>query len=328
MGNNNDKKKQINKSKNSKSSHNNKKSKDLKNIKNDVLVDDESLAKTELLDITVIKEEVKKSNVASDIEVLDFDEKINDLKIKNKYDDKSKKNEFVNVKVGILPTCLFILSSFVLGVSVSLLFSDKFLNGADVHTEEVEIKIVNDDNYVFLGDSIMQMYDLKKHYDGLPVVNSGISGNTTYDVLNNLKDRVYRYNPSKVFILIGTNDVLLDEHSNEETVSNIGKIIDEIKKNRPYAEIFVQSIYPVNSSDDDKINSKSVYIRNNIDIQIMNKSIESICKEKGVTYIDMYSLLVDDSGNLDINYTTEGLHITDAGYSVITKKLMEYINEK
>lgn len=328
MGNNNDKKKQINKSKNSKGNRNNKKSSDLKNTKKDILFDDESLAKTELLDISVIKEEIKKNNKASDIEVLDFEEEINASKTKRKHDNKSKKNEFVNIKVGVLPTCLFVFCAFVLGFSVSLLFSDKFLNGADIHTEELEVKIVNDDNYVFLGDSIMQMYNLKKHYDGLPVVNSGISGNTTYDVLSNLKDRVYRYNPSKVFILIGTNDVLRDEHSNEETVNNIGKIIDEIKKNRPYAEIFVQSIYPVNNSDDDKINSKSVYIRNNVDIQIMNKSIESICKEKGVTYIDMYSLLVDDSGNLNIDYTTEGLHITDEGYSVITKKLMEYINGK
>ena len=45
---------------------------------------------------------------------------------------------------------------------------------------EKTIKTLKDDytNYLFLGDSITDYYDLDKFYEGLPVVNSGISGNT------------------------------------------------------------------------------------------------------------------------------------------------------
>ena len=39
-----------------------------------------------------------------------------------------------------------------------------------------EVKDILNPNYVFLGDSITALYDLNKYYDGLPVVNSGISG--------------------------------------------------------------------------------------------------------------------------------------------------------
>lgn len=300
MGNNNNKRKQNNKNSNKKYT-----SKSSKANNNDLVFDDERLEKTELLDISFLEE-------TSEIEVLDVDE--------------TRKKEAFNFKSGLLPTSLFVLCAFVLGFAVSLVFSGKILSEDEVKVQTIEkIKISNDDNYVFLGDSIFEMYDLEKYYDGLPVVNSGISGNTTEDVLNNLNDRVYRYNPSKVFILIGTNDIFLDDYSIEGTVNNIKEIVDDIKENRPFAEIYIQSVYPVSKSDDDKISEAAVFTRNNKDIKEINKGIEKLCKEKKVTYIDMYSLLVDEEDNLNLDYTTEGLHISAEGYEVITKEIMKYI---
>ena len=83
-----------------------------------------------------------------------------------------------------------------------------------------EVKDILNPNYVFLGDSITALYDLNKYYDGLPVVNSGISGETTDDIVKNLQDRVYKYNPSKVIILIGINDIER-KISKEKTIENI-----------------------------------------------------------------------------------------------------------
>ena len=48
-------------------------------------------------------------------------------------------------------------------------------------------KQIKDNNYLFLGDSITDFYDLEKYYPGLPVVNSGINGNSVYDILDNIK---------------------------------------------------------------------------------------------------------------------------------------------
>ena len=124
-------------------------------------------------------------------------------------------------------------------------------------------------------------------------------------VLKDLESRVYRYNPSVGFIMIGTND-MLDNLSNEETISNVGKIVDGIKKNRPSAVINVISLFPVNTSNDSKVVHEMVRTRNNKDINIMNKGIKKMCKEKKVTYIDVNSLLLDKNNSLDINYTTDG----------------------
>ena len=185
-----------------------------------------------------------------------------------------------------------------------------------------EIKTIKDNyiNYLFLGDSITEFYDLDKHFPNMPVVNSGISGNTTEDILNDMKNRVYDYNPSKIFLLIGTND-LRDEKSVDEVVDNIKKIIEEIKANRKEAEIYLESIYPVN----EKINKKVVELRNNPDINEINDKVKKYAEEQNITYIDLHKKLVNDEGLLDKKYTRDGLHLNEEGYKVVTEELMKYL---
>lgn len=177
-------------------------------------------------------------------------------------------------------------------------------------------------NYLFLGDSITDFYDLDKYYNELPIVNSGISGNTTDDILNDMKKRAYQYNPSKVFLLIGTND-LIHNKSNEEIVEKVEKIIEEIKENRSKAEIYLQSIYPVNY----KLSPYMVKSRKNDDIKEINEKLEDYCEDNDITYIDMYDLLKDEDDNFNSKYTKDGLHPNDDGYEVITKELKKYLDK-
>ena len=194
-----------------------------------------------------------------------------------------------------------------------------------------EIKVVKvkeklDNNYVFVGDSITWMYKLSDYYKDMPVVNSGIDGNTTDDVVENIKSRIYDYNPSKVFILIGTNDIIYGK-SDEHIVSNVDKIIKGIKKNRPNCEIYIESIYPINNTDDEKIHHDMVKNRTNSRINTINSKIKKICNLNGAKYINIHDLLLDEDGNLKLEYTNEGLHISPDGYKVITNKIKEYIEK-
>lgn len=176
-------------------------------------------------------------------------------------------------------------------------------------------------NYLFLGDSITDYYNLDTYYGGLPVVNSGIEGNTTEDILSDMKNRVYNYNPSKVFLLIGTND-LIHNMEVEEIVSNIEKIISEISNNEPQAEIYVESIYPVN----DNLNEDIVNVRNNEDIMEINEKIKAYCEANDCTYINIYDILLDEDGNFNEEYTDDGLHPNSRGYEVITAELKKYLD--
>ena len=192
--------------------------------------------------------------------------------------------------------------------------------------EEAKEKIVYRSNKVlFLGDSITEQYDLEKYFHNDDYVNSGISQNTTGDILENMKERVYDYSPAKIFLMIGVNDGMSRNLEDDQAIKNIESIISNIQMELPDTELYVESILPVNKTDEEKINHGMVDERENENIQEMNRQIEELCKEYDVTYINLYDKLTDEDGNLNLDYTKEGLHISDEGYQVITKELRKYL---
>ena len=237
----------------------------------------------------------------------------------------SKKDNKKQLLVLILVVSI-VLNSVLLLVINSKNSSINKLNNSlkeEKSSYDKEIKTMTDNynNYLFLGDSITEFYDLDKYFPNMPVVNSGISGNTTEDILNDMKERVYDYKPDKVILLIGTND-LIHNISVEEVISNIEEIITKIKENEPKADIYVQSIYPVN----DNLDEEMVSVRDNEDIMKINDSIEKYCQDHDCTYINMYDLLTDEDGNFNEEYTEDGLHPNDKCYEVITKELKKYLD--
>lgn len=179
---------------------------------------------------------------------------------------------------------------------------------------------------VFLGDSITEYYNLENYYS-YPIINSGTAGWTTDQILPDLYNKVYKYDVKKVFILIGTNDLNLGKNP-QYIENNIELIIKRILARKPNVKIYLESIYPINNTSDSKINHDTVGIRKNETITEINGVLQKYCEENNVTYINLYDKLVDKEGNLNIDYTKEGLHITDEGYKVITKELESYILEK
>jgi len=157
----------------------------------------------------------------------------------------------INIIFGILIFCLTVL------LLVQNTESDKVEQKGIKNPYDIEVSA--SDNFVLLGDSITEWYPIEEFYDELPVVNSGVAGYQTKDVLEHLKKMVYIYNPTKVFLLIGTNDIKEDPNE-EEVVSNIQKIIDGIHELRPKAKVYLQSIYPVNNVDEEKVNKDTVSI--------------------------------------------------------------------
>lgn len=191
-------------------------------------------------------------------------------------------------------------------------------------TNPYEVEVSPNDNFLFLGDSITDFYPLEEYYDNLPVVNSGVAGNRTTDILNDMKNRIYQYNPTKVFLLIGTNDLdNTEEDIVDITFDNIKEIIEEIKENRSEASIYVESVYPVNSN----IENNSVGNRTNEKIQELNEKLSNYCDDENCKYINLYDDLLDENGDLKEEYTEDGLHLNSLGYVVITRELLPYLNE-
>jgi len=178
---------------------------------------------------------------------------------------------------------------------------------------------------VFLGDSITAGFLVNDVYEKHNVVNRGIGGDTTADVLNRLKESVINIKPSKIFLLIGAND-LRKGKSTIYVVNNIKKIIEEIENNLPNTKLYVQSIYPIRKTSDKKIMKLIVGRITNEKINDANMKLKQLSKEKNFTYIDVNSSLIDALGQLKLQYTVEGLHISAKGYSVIENIIISYIS--
>lgn len=206
---------------------------------------------------------------------------------------------------------------------VSILFILLSLFGIYKYNTKECLKIneIVNKNYVFLGDSITDFYDLDNYFDNkYSIVNSGMNGNRVDDILKNMNDSVYRYNPSDVVILIGINDILYKNSSTDEVTKKIEKLTKQIKKHNPYCNIYIQSIYPTNDKwkkeHNDSVPDESILKEKILKI---NKNIKKYCKENKITYINVHDSLVNKDGYLDNKYTNDGLHPNEKGYEIITK---------
>ncbi len=234
-----------------------------------------------------------------------------------KKNKKTKRKNNYQVPILIVINVLLLVSIILL-----LLIKDTCkIEDTSIIVQEQE-KDLKYENIVFLGDSITDWYPFEEMYaSDIPIVNSGIAGYETTDILSRMDKMVYQYNPTKVFILIGTNDLKYEDDSEEDVIKNIKKIITEIKKNRPNTEIYLQSILPVNR----ELKYHAAEERYNDEILEVNAAMKKYCEANEVTYINTYDEFIDENGNFDKNYTNDGLHPSNKGYIKMTSILLRYI---
>lgn len=166
---------------------------------------------------------------------------------------------------------------------------------------------------IFLGNSITNNWDWPEFFqpaNHAPIINRGIGGDITAGVLHRM-DEVVRHTPSKVFLMIGINDLYSPQRTNEETIQNIDHILTILQKKCPQAELYLQSILPVN-----KEIFKNASERQSTDnIRALNMELRRLAKEHKIQYLDIFSLMLDPNTDmLYASYTNDGIHLTATAY--------------
>jgi lysophospholipase L1-like esterase len=139
-------------------------------------------------------------------------------------------------------------------------------------------------------------------YFGIPIVNNGVDGKMSSGLLATIEGYVAS-KPDKIFIMIGTNDVL--NNTPGQVVNNISLIIDKIRATSPNTLIFIHSILP------NKYTDKCIIIEG------LNQQIQVLCEMKKVRFISIYSLFKSPSTVIVRPYfISDGLHLTNEGYQV------------
>ena len=174
---------------------------------------------------------------------------------------------------------------------------------------------------IFIGDSIVEYFPLHELLQSpKTLVNRGIRGYKTDLLLENLDAHLFGQSLDKVFLLIGTNDIG-KEMPQAETLANLEAVIQEISRDYPLAQIQLLSVLPVNEQEQYK---GTVYIRTNEKIQALNRAYQELAQAYyQVSYVDVYSSLLDEVGQLAEAYTTDGLHLSVAGYRILAQALQE-----
>ena len=185
-----------------------------------------------------------------------------------------------------------------------------------------QVSVVEPD-ILFIGDSIVEYYPLQELFGtSKTIVNRGIRGYQTGLLLENLDAHLYGGAVDKIVLLIGTNDIGKDVPVND-VLNNLEAIIQSIARDYPLTEIKLLSILPVNEGEDYK---QTVYIRTNEKIQKWNQAYQELDSAyMQVEFVPVFDSLLDQEGQLKKDYTTDGLHLSVAGYQVLTKALKSYL---
>lgn len=171
--------------------------------------------------------------------------------------------------------------------------------------------VPEDEHIVFIGNSITNMFEWREGFGSANVLNRGISGAYTDEVINNLESYIVG-KPKKIFLMIGTNDLGTNGINTPEYPSaRVRKIVNRIRRELPETEVYVESILPSTSG-----------LRTANNIKRTNELLVEICNETGATYIDLYNKMVGSNGeNMPGTHTYDNLHLTAIGYSVWCKAI-------
>lgn len=156
-----------------------------------------------------------------------------------------------------------------------------------------------------IGHSIFDYWELN-NISGMKVNNLGIAGIDSERYYKYIMEKDILTNIGKYVLLIsGTNDIVIDGWNPEYTITWTKKLIDRIKSINPNVTIFLLAVPPVLGRID----------RSNNTIKKLNSAMmEYFSKLDNVIWTPLSPSFYDGFGNLNKEYTYDGLHFTLQAY--------------
>ncbi|WP_288668925.1 serine hydrolase [uncultured Bacteroides sp.] len=180
---------------------------------------------------------------------------------------------------------------------------------------------IGNKDIVMLGNSLTENGgDWAARLGNKNVRNRGIIGDEVMGVYDRLH-QILPGHPAKLFLLIGVNDVSHDL-TTDTIVGMIRVTVERIQKESPDTKLYLQSLLPINESFG---RYKRLAGKTNM-IPEINKQLEELAKEKGLTYINLFPLFTEKGRNvLRAELTTDGLHLKEEGYKIWVKAIRKKI---
>ena len=156
---------------------------------------------------------------------------------------------------------------------------------------------------VLVGDSLTFAFPSEILPGGRFWLNQGISGENTSQILQRLSAAA-PVNPHAIYILAGIND-LRQGGSDRQVVDNLRRIIRDLQQQHPAAQIVIQSLLPT------RLDALPVER-----IDGVNQTLKGMVRTQSASYFDLNAYFRNSYGRLQRALTTDGLHLSLAGYQV------------
>ena len=188
--------------------------------------------------------------------------------------------------------------------------------------ERLKKSFSDGDRIVLVGDSITEGWTEfnPEFFQENNMINRGISGQTTPQMLIRLKQDAIHLGPKIIIINGGTNDIWgnTGPSTPEMIIDNLCSMAEIATKND--IDVALSTILPVYQypDRDDIIDPPNT-------ISLINSVLQDYCKENGLTFLDYFSPMADKKKGLRSDYGTDGVHPNKQGYSVMEQVLRETI---
>ena len=222
-------------------------------------------------------------------------------------------------------TLFCIMLSFLGLSSASKINAQDWPNLEKYQTANAELAAPTDgeNRVVFMGNSITEMWKDANpdFFEENPYVNRGIGGQTTPQMLLRFRQDVIDLHPKAVVILAGTNDIAgnTGPMTLEQIHNNILSMVELAKANgiKPIVcSVLPAFDYPWRPG-----------LQPNIKIPKLNNMLKAMAESQGVMYLDYFSEMADDRNGLPSALTTDEVHVTKEGYSVMERMVKNAIEQ-
>ncbi len=175
---------------------------------------------------------------------------------------------------------------------------------------------------VLLGDSLSLWFPPEQLPSDRSWLNQGMSGETTAAMLKRLSF-LDETKPQTILVMAGINDLKLGV-SDEDLLTNYRTMVQTLKQKHPDSELIIQSILPHSGESMTAEERDRLLAVSNEQISKLNQKLATLAKEEQVLFLNLNPLFSNNEGMLRSDLTTDGLHLSTAGYLVWSTALQTF----
>ncbi len=212
-------------------------------------------------------------------------------------------------------TLLFLFCQFIL---VTLIAQDPLRFEKEVHDLVAGDSAINKRKVIlFTGSSSIRFWSgLRKDFPNRNVLNRGFGGSEMSDLLYYSESLILKYNPKRIFIYEGDNDINSGK-SAEEILANADKLLSLLRAHLPAK---VKIIFISAKPSIARWHLKEKYEEFNRKLMVWTST------RKNVLYADVWTPMLDRTGEVRKDFFIEdNLHMNQLGYSVWATVIRKFL---